>query len=37
VFGKPSTRPNRRMAVVLADNLELATEAAKLIKVENTQ
>lgn len=37
VFGKPSTRPNRRMAVVLADNLELATEAAKLIKVENKQ
>lgn len=37
VFGKPSTRPNRRMAVVLAHNLELATEAAKLITIKEKQ
>jgi len=33
VFGKPTTRKHRRMAVVLADSLDKATEAAKMIKV----
>jgi phosphoribosylglycinamide formyltransferase 2 len=33
IFGKPSTRKNRRMAVVLAENVSMATQAAKKIKV----
>ena len=33
IFGKPSTRPNRRMGVVLGPNLESVTNAASIIKV----
>lgn len=33
VFGKPTTRPYRRMAVVLAPSLEIAKEAASKISV----
>ena len=33
VFGKPTTRPYRRMAVVLAPNLDVAKEAASKISV----
>lgn len=33
VFGKPTTRKHRRMAIVLANSLDKATEAAKMIKV----
>ena len=33
VFGKPSTRPYRRMGVVLAPSLEIAKEAASKIEV----
>ena len=33
VFGKPTTRPYRRMAVVLAPSLEIAKEAASKITV----
>ena len=33
IFGNPSTRPNRRMGVVLASSVKLATQAAHLVKV----
>lgn len=33
IFGKPTTRPNRRMGVVLGPNLETVTAAAEKIKV----
>ena len=33
VFGKPTTRPYRRMAVVLAPSLEIAKEAASKISI----
>lgn len=35
VFGKPTTRKNRRMAVVLAESIPLAQRAAEHIKIEN--
>ena len=36
VFGKPTTRPYRRMAVVLANDLEIAKEAAAKISIVDT-
>ena len=33
IFGKPSTRPQRRMGVVLGPSVEIATKAANLITV----
>ena len=33
IFGKPSTRKNRRMAVVLADTIGIAKTAAEHIKI----
>jgi formate-dependent phosphoribosylglycinamide formyltransferase (GAR transformylase) len=33
VFGKPSTRVNRRMAVVLAPTVEIAKKAAEKISI----
>jgi phosphoribosylglycinamide formyltransferase 2 len=33
IFGKPSSRPNRRMGVVLAPTVELAKKAASSIRV----
>jgi len=33
IFGKPTARKNRRMGVVLADNLNIARSSAEQIKV----
>ena len=35
IFGKPETKPNRRMGVILATNLKKAKEALSKIKVVN--
>ena len=33
IFGKPITRPNRRMGVILAPSVQIATKAANCIRV----
>ena len=35
IFGKPDTKPYRRMGVILANNLKNAKEALSKIKVVN--
>ena len=35
IFGKPETKPYRRMGVILASNLKKAREALSKIKVVN--
>jgi len=34
IFGKPSTKPNRRVGVLLSNNLDTALEAQKLVKIK---